>query len=148
MGYSQEPKNRTTVPFQFLCDQRTFEIIGSILQQDSKAKYGTDKVTAGKPAVVKSHLYGEFVMWIHQSPERVEELERFYRDEWLRLPAQRRSKNYSVPVRWSIQAHDALTAIAKLFPTRKQRAGNKSLAFCVILAFVAKRRYGISLSNG
>jgi hypothetical protein len=104
-------------------------------------------VTALRSAISKSHLYGSIVLWVHISPKRTEELERFYRDEWSKLPLQKRKKQYALPVRWHVSANDALTEISRLFPYKQFHEGNKSLAFCVIIAFAAKYRYGITIPH-
>lgn len=136
---------KNTVPFLILCDKRTVEIASTILQQVTESIYGTAKVTALPAAISKSHLYGSIVLWIQQSQRRMNQLERFYHKEWCELPQQTRSKKFALPVRWHISANDALTAISKRFPYGKRKQGNKSLAFCVLMAFTAKYRYGITI---
>lgn len=135
--------NNSTIPFMILSDARTVAIATAILQQAAVRAYGSARVSALKPAVTKSHLYGDIVIWTSKSPERTISLERFYSDEWLRMPSLPRKS--SMPVRWPVSANHALTALSHRFPTKHQPRGNKSLAFCVIMAFAAKYRYGLTI---
>jgi hypothetical protein len=109
---------------------------------------GTAMVTALPLALFKSHLYGSIVLWVCESPKRMTQLEHFYHSEWCELPQQTRLKKYSLPVRWHISANDALTDLSKRFPYGKRKQGNKSLTFCVLMAFAAKYRYGITIPRG
>lgn len=132
-----------TIPFLIMGDARTIMIATALLQQATQKAYGSAGVSALKPAVAKSHLYGDIVMWASGTPARTDALDRFYRDEWLRLPVLPRER--SMPVRWSISANNALADLSQRFPTNRQPSGNKSLAFCVIMAFSAKYRYGLAI---
>lgn len=136
---------KNTIPFNIVCDKRTVEIASSILQQVTESMHGTAMVTALPTAISKSHLYGSIVLWVSESSARMNQLERFYHKEWCELPQQTRSKKYSLPVRWHILANDALTDLSKRFPYGKRKQGNKSLTFCVLMAFAAKFRFGINI---
>jgi hypothetical protein len=138
-----DPTRGNTIPFQILVDSRTVAIANALLQQVTQSVYGTANVTALKPAVVKSHFYGSLVNWVYESPERQKELIRFYRDEWCGLPLQKRK--HSMPVRWYVSVNEALIEIAKQFPYKHLTRGNKSLTFCVLIAFAAKYRYGMPI---
>lgn len=129
-----------TVPVLILGDKRTIAIASAILQKVTQSVCGTPNVTASKPAVFKSHLYASIVQWVQESPERLKEVERFFCEEWSALPIQRRE--HTIPLRWSVTAHKSLTEIGKHLD-KQSRRGNKSLAFCVIIAFAAKYRYGV-----
>jgi hypothetical protein len=136
-----------TIPFHIICDKRTVEIASVLLQQATLAAYGSSKVSALPSAITKSKIYGSIVLWSLESPERLGEIERFYRNEWSALPEQKRSKRYALPVRWHIDVNDALTVISRRFPYGPGNTshGNKSLAFCVLMAHAAKYRYDIPI---
>lgn len=68
---------KNTIPFNMVCDKRTVEIASLILQYASESLYGTAKVTALPAAISKSHLYGLIVLWICESPERLDQLALF-----------------------------------------------------------------------
>lgn len=142
---NSNPSRKKTIPFLILADKRTVEIASAVLQQVELSNRGTDKVSALGPGTAKSHLYGDIVEWVHDSPERTLELLRFYQDEWSALPEQKRELTYALPVRWKISANKALTKISKRFPYKQSKRGNKSLTFCVIMAFAAKYRYRIPI---
>ncbi len=134
--------HKDPVPILILGDKRTIAIASAILQGVTQSVCGTSNVTASKPAVFKSHLYASILQWIHESPERLKEVERFFCEEWSALPIQR--KEHTIPLRWSVTAHRSLTEIGKRLH-KQSRRGNKSLAFCVIMAFAAKYRYGVAI---
>jgi hypothetical protein len=132
---------KSTIPFLILADQRTVEIASAILQQRSLLTLGTANVTALGPAIIKSHLYAEIIGWVYRSQVRRKQLIQFYLDEWSSMPVQNR--DHTMPVRWDVSANNALAEIAKSFPYKHRKLGNKSLTFCVIMAFSAKYRYKI-----
>lgn len=134
-----------TIPFLIMGDARTVMIATTLLRQVTQKAYGFSGVSALKPAVSKSGLYGDIVMWTNSTGARTDELDRFYRNEWLHFPVLPRKS--SMPVRWSISANNALADLSRNFRTKRQPAGNKSLAFCVIMAFAAKYRYGLSIPD-
>lgn len=132
-----------TIPFQIMVDARTVMIASAILQQAAVRAYGFTGVSALKPAVVKSHLYGDIVLWASCPATRANAVDRFYRAEWMSMPLLPR--NISMPVRWLVPANNALTDFSRRFPSKFRPAGNKSLAFCVIMAFAARYRYDLSI---
>lgn len=129
------------VPFLILADKRTVEIATAIIQQEARSIYGTAKLTAATPPIIKSRLYAEIVTWVSESQSRQTQLARFYLTEWSALPFQRR--DHTLAVRWDVAAHAALEKIARRLASKDQKRRNKSLAFCVVIAFAARRRYGI-----
>jgi hypothetical protein len=82
------------------------------------------------------------VLWVFESRVRRRELEVFYTDEWIPV-LEPVTRNDFIQMRWSALANDALAVMA----VEDIGTGNKSEALRVIIAFVAKKRYGLELKR-